>query len=131
VHVVPSQLAKKTLIREIMTPAVLCVTRDLGVVALTRLLLERGISGAPVVDERGHPIGVVSKTDLVGRLEEDTIVADVMMPVAFTLRAVDTLERAAQLMAAEHVHRIPIIDDDGRVCGILTTFDVARWVAQK
>jgi CBS domain-containing protein len=130
-HASVSQLARKTFVREVMSPAVLCVTRDLGVVALTRLLLERGISGAPVVDERGHPIGVVSKTDLVGALEEDTTVGDVMMPVAFTLHDSDTLERAAQLMASEHVHRIPLVDDNGRVCGILTTFDLARWVAER
>ncbi len=60
----------------IMTSDVVCVQKDLSVEALTTLFLERGFSGAPVVDENGRPIGLVSKTDLVrerhdgGGLEE-------------------------------------------------------------
>jgi CBS domain-containing protein len=60
----------------IMTSDVVCVQKDLSVETLTALFLERGFSGAPVVDENGLPIGLVSKTDLVrerhdsGGLEE-------------------------------------------------------------
>jgi CBS domain-containing protein len=52
-------------ISAIMTSDVVCVQKDLSVEALTALFLERGFSGAPVVDEDGLPIGFVSKTDLV------------------------------------------------------------------
>ncbi|MCC6751065.1 MAG: CBS domain-containing protein [Deltaproteobacteria bacterium] len=55
----------KTPISQIMSRDVLCVRKDLSVEALTALFLERSISGAPVVDERGRPIGVVSKTDIL------------------------------------------------------------------
>ncbi len=60
----------------VMTSDVVCVQKDLSVETLTALFLERGFSGAPVVDENGLPIGLVSKTDLVreqhdgGGLEE-------------------------------------------------------------
>ncbi len=57
--------AAETLISEVMTADVICVSPDLAVEALTAMFLERNISGAPVVDEDGRPIGVVSKTDLV------------------------------------------------------------------
>lgn len=57
--------AAQTLISEVMTADVICVSPDLAVEALTAMFLERNISGAPVVDETGRPIGVVSKTDLV------------------------------------------------------------------
>lgn len=127
---VVSTIAAATRLRDVMTPVVTCVTPDLSLDSLTELLLERGISGVPVVDEEGRPIGVVSKTDLVGRVATDRTVLDVMMPVAFSLHDTDTLERAAQLMAAEHVHRIPLVDDQGRVSGILTSFDLARWVVR-
>jgi len=61
----------------IMTSDVICVKPDLSVETLTTLFLERGFSGAPVVDASGNPIGMVSKTDLVrdradeGSLEEE------------------------------------------------------------
>ena len=116
-------------LREVMTPVVTCVTPDLGLDELRELLLAEGISGVPVIDEEGRPIGVVSKTDLVGLGPGAAIVADVMMPVAFTLRDTDTLQRAAQLMATEHVHRLPLVDEHRKVSGIITTFDLARWIA--
>jgi CBS domain-containing protein len=48
-----------------MTGNVVCVREDVSIEALTALFLDRGISGAPVVDAAGFPIGVVSKTDIV------------------------------------------------------------------
>jgi CBS domain-containing protein len=48
-----------------MARNVLCVTSDLSVEDLSSQLLEHDISGAPVVDDAGKPIGVVSKTDLL------------------------------------------------------------------
>ncbi len=55
----------------VMTSDVVCVQKDLSVEALTSLFLERGFSGAPVVDEDGRPIGLVSKTDLVRERRDD------------------------------------------------------------
>ena len=55
----------------IMTSDVICVRGDLSVEALTTLFLERGFSGAPVVDANGCPIGLVSKTDLVRERHDD------------------------------------------------------------
>jgi regulator of cell morphogenesis and NO signaling len=48
-----------------MTGNVVCVREDMSIEALAALLIERGISGVPVVDAAGFPVGVVSKTDLV------------------------------------------------------------------
>jgi CBS-domain-containing membrane protein len=142
---IASAAAEATAIAEIMTPTPLCVPPELSVESLTSLFLERGISGAPVVDEAGRAIGIVSKTDLVRErfIEGDTAVLpdgfhveqldgatvmDVMMPLAFTLRATDSIGRAARLMATEHIHRVPVTDLEGRVIGIVTTFDLARWI---
>lgn len=60
-----TNLAEITPISEVMTKGAICVSADLSVEAVTALLLEHGISGAPVVDERGHAVGVISKTDLL------------------------------------------------------------------
>jgi CBS domain-containing protein len=57
--------AGRTPLSELMTTQVLAVRPDVSLEALADLLLERGISGAPVVDEAGRPVGVVSKTDLM------------------------------------------------------------------
>ena len=55
----------------VMTSHVVCVSADLSLDALTILMLEKGISGVPVVNEEGKPVGVVSKTDLLRRRGSD------------------------------------------------------------
>ena len=49
----------------VMTAQVLAVQPDVSIDAVTELFLERGISGVPVVGPEGHPIGMISKSDLL------------------------------------------------------------------
>src|SRR4029079_18434500 len=58
-------IADRTPVSAIMTTDVICVQPDVSIESVTRLLLERGISGVPVVDADGVPVGLVSKTDLL------------------------------------------------------------------
>jgi CBS domain-containing protein len=67
----PPTAADRTPVSAVMTSDVICVGPDVTIETLTALLLERGFSGVPVVDQNGHPIGVVSKTDLLRELSED------------------------------------------------------------
>ena len=153
--------ANEARIADVMTRDVICVRPDLSVEALTSLFLERGISGAPVVDAKDRPIGVVSKTDLLreqfehGDTEEveeirlkteagwdvelgpgfhaeriaRATVAEIMMPIAFSLPEDASIAHAAAVMAVEGVHRVPVVSSRGEVVGILTTLDVLRWLA--
>lgn len=59
-------------VRDIMVTEVFTVTPDTPVRRLTRLLADEEISGAPVVDEQGRPVGVVSATDVVRLAADDT-----------------------------------------------------------
>lgn len=137
----------------VMTTEVVCVRSDLSIEALAALFVDLNITGAPVVDDRGHPIGVVSKSDLVRADLESTEtgealrdeesmehgfhlepssrgrVSDIMMPIAFTVPENATLSHAAALMAYEGVHRVPVISGDGTVVGIVSAMDVVRWLA--
>jgi CBS domain-containing protein len=159
--------ADRTPLSSIVTGAVFCVSPDLGLDELAEFLVEHNISGVPVTDERGRPIGVVSKTDLMrgglreapsgapqadlsghrsGELAGDppkararwprgsvadppARVADVMMPMAFTLPESATLSQAAALMAFEGIHRVPVVSSDGRVVGVVSSLDLVRWLA--
>jgi CBS-domain-containing membrane protein len=149
-------LADYTPLAAIMSADVTCVRPDVSVEDLTALLLERGISGVPVVDATGAPIGVVSKTDLVrdryetGDVEElDQVpiralgkgyhesrlarrtVADIMLGTNFTLPETATISQACALMAYERVHRVPVTCAQGKVVGIVSSLDVLRWIATR
>jgi len=121
-------------VADVMSRVVVCVRADLAGAALARLLVERGIGGAPVVDRDGRPVGVVSKTDVLRAVARGAdltrlTVDDMMMPVAFVVDEDATLARAAALMATEGIHRIPVVNRAGAVVGIVTPLDVARWLA--
>jgi CBS domain-containing protein len=53
-----------------------------------------------------------------------------MMPHAMVLKTKDTLARAATLMSREGFHHLLVVDDAGTLCGVVSTFDVTRWVAR-
>ena len=69
-----------TLARDIMKSEVISVPTSMDLRDLAKLFLERGITGAPVVDERGELAGVVSQTDLIyyGLTRDDELVTDSM-----------------------------------------------------
>lgn len=125
--------AQSTPVAEIMTRDVTAVRPDASMGVLTRLLLLKGISGVPVVDASGRPLGVVSKTDVLRALgpdEHGACARDIMTPVSIAMPEHASIARAAALMVYEHVHRVVITGPSGEVTGLVTTLDVLRWLAR-
>ena len=121
-------------VSEIMSREVACVKADLGIDELEEILIQKGISGTPVVDQLGRPIGIVSKTDLVHRKGanlEALKVKDVMMRTAYCIAENEPIARAAGLMAYEAVHRLPVVGSDGTVTGVVSPLDIMRWLARQ
>lgn len=81
----PGQPSRAPSVREIMSTRVVCVRPELSVETLLGLFIDKGISGAPVVDDDGRPIGMVSKTDLLSErfLEGETMEGE-QGPMRFT-----------------------------------------------
>jgi CBS domain-containing protein len=118
-------------VSRIMSLNVLCVTEDVKLRALADCMLSRGLSGVPVVDGDGKPVGVVSKTDLLRHGTDDGRVSEIMTSMSFTLHEDQSISKAAALMAYEGVHRLPVIDEAGKVVGILSSLDILHWLACK
>lgn len=152
--------ASAAAVSTIMTRTVYCVQPQVGVDLLAKLFLDYGVSGFPVVDDAGHPVGVVSKTDLLRYVHDHGVemaersddeadilaqlgggfhaidvdgatVRDMMMPIVFAVAADTPIAKAAALMAGENIHRLPVLDGDGAVCGILSSLDIVRWLANE
>ena len=82
-------------------------------------------SGLPVLDDEGRCIGVVSKKDKAKASNGlDSTVGEVMSSPAITLTPEKTVLEAAALMLKEKVHRIPIVNEQQQVTGIVTRTDV-------
>jgi CBS domain-containing protein len=119
-------------ISTIMTRKVAAVRADTDVSEARARMLERGVSGLPVVNNWGRAIGVISKTDLVehevtGERGRATV-GDLMMPLVFALPPDSSISHAAALMAFEGVHRIIVVDRGGYLVGLVSTMDVVRWI---
>ena len=149
-------------VSDLMSTDVVCVQEDLAVDTLVSMLIDKEISGVPVLDGEGCLVGVVSKTDLIreqqirgetreevrrvertdSRLDDDlgpgfhveriarTTVGEIMMPVSLTIPETDSLARAAALMVAEKVHRLVVVSQDGHLCGVITPWDITRWLVE-
>ncbi|MCB9654871.1 MAG: CBS domain-containing protein [Deltaproteobacteria bacterium] len=129
-------IALNMCLRDVMTANVMTIPHDAQAEDAARLFLDRGISGAPVVDAEGRGLGVVSKTDLLRCVQTRTeglkgvVVESIMTPLNFALPESATLSQAAALMAYEGFHRITVVDGDGRITGLVSALDVLRWMAR-
>jgi CBS domain-containing protein len=123
-----------TEVSSIMTTSVICVTPAWTLRELMQLLVGGDMGGVPVVDEGWKAIGIVSKSDIVryvlehGSVEAATV-ADCMLPLAMTVSPTTSIPKVAALMAWEGIHRLPVCGPAGDVVGIVSTLDIARWVA--
>jgi hypothetical protein len=84
-----------------------------------------GITAAPVLDQDKKPVGMASFRDLL-RLPTPATVAECMTSPALTLRSDAPVEEAARLLTERGVHRVVVVDSDGRAVGIASALDVIR-----
>lgn len=119
-------------LHQIMTREVVCVRDDLLVETAIKLAARRRLGCLPVVDRGGFPIGIVTKQDLLeAAANGDALeIQQVMMPIAFTLADRATVANAAAMMTLEGVHHVPIVGDDGRLVGVVSSLDIVRWLAE-
>jgi hypothetical protein len=114
--------------KDVMTTDVVSVTADETVDEAARLLTFHDISGLPVC-EAGHVIGLVSEADLIGK--SGATVGDVMTTPAVTIAASTTLEQVAEQLTQQRIRRLPVVDANGKLVGIVSRSDVLRWAASR
>jgi CBS domain-containing protein len=133
-----------TPISTLMSQSVVCAREDMEISELVAMLLERDVSGVPVVDDQWRVVGVVSRTDIFrfdhasdykGAAPFDSIlgctVREIMTPQVFSLPEDAAISTAVALMVYEGIHRLPIVSSEGMITGIVTTLDVMRWMAHQ
>ncbi|MBX3296604.1 MAG: CBS domain-containing protein [Acidobacteria bacterium] len=115
--------------REIMTANVTTATREMMLRDVARLLREGDMGSVPVV-EGGRLVGIVTDRDIVVRAiaegkGPETPVAEAMTTEIFSVRPDDFAFEAVRLMGDKQVRRIPVVEADGSLAGIISIADVA------
>jgi CBS-domain-containing membrane protein len=123
-------------LRDIMTADVFTLSEQATLEEAAFRLTEHAVGGAPVRDRLGRLVGVLSKTDLVDperwaqRRGDGSTVGEAMTPALLALHVSDPAIDAVQLMAADGIHRVIVLDESGRLAGIVTPMDVLRALAR-
>jgi CBS domain-containing protein len=119
------------LVRDVMTHLVVSFRpRDTIEEAAHRLLANR-ISGAPVVSA-GKVVGVVSEVDVASAAASPhASVEDAMTREVVTVPPDAPVGEAAILMDRHSVRRLPVVDADGYLCGVIARADVVRALANE
>jgi CBS domain-containing protein len=117
-------------VREIMTDQPRCVTPETPVSEAARLMKSEDVGSLPILD--GETLaGVVTDRDIVIRAvaeEKDPRgmpVREVASRDLVTIRPEEDLSEALRLMASHQVRRIPVVDDDNRLVGVVAQADIA------
>jgi CBS domain-containing protein len=127
-------IAMHAYVRDIMTTGVVTVRPDTPYREIAALFREHRVSGFPVTAEDGTVIGVVSESDLLalaagrqhrGHCADDQATAgDLMTHPAMTISPHDLVKTAARVMHSHRLQRLPVVDRDRRLEGIVSRSDV-------
>lgn len=127
----------------VMTREVVSVYPNTSFEKIAELLSEHDISAVPVTDFQGRVIGIVSEADLIDTMADPpvhrrrrerrspmrsakTVAADLMTTPARTVAPATDITMAARLLTARKIKRLPVVDAEGCLVGIVSRHDLVR-----
>ncbi len=130
-------------VADVMTREVVTLGEEDNLLDVMRGMEQLQVRHLPVVDEEGKLVGLVTQRDLLAlasgvigasvlqaarerSIEENTFVAEVMVDDPITVRPEASLEEAARIMMAEKIGGLPVVDEEGKLVGIVTQHDMLR-----
>ncbi len=137
-----------------MTINVVSVRKYDDISHVIQTVSELNIGGLPVVDNENHVVGIISEADILSAMgieKEQTfrdilkhligeslperklgdIVGDIMTFPVVTVRVNEDISVAAQAMHEKRIRRIPVVDDENRLMGIVSRRDIIRAISRK
>lgn len=119
---------------DIMNPGPVSIADTDTVPEAVEFLTKRGFGAAVVIDAAGHPIGVVTKTDLLnhtrhrkpGLEPDETPITEVMTPAVFSARPDTSAHSVVEQLLETGVHHLFVMDASGVIVGVISPVDVLR-----
>ena len=144
-------------VKEIMTRKVITIPMEATLKKAAEMLGRHNISGAPVVDQEGTLVGIVSEKDLfkalypshaefyeapgvwidLDKLEEksteasDKLIQDLMSRQVITVNPDTSLMQVGSIMLVRGIHRVVVVGNEGRIEGIVTRRDIYKNILSK
>jgi CBS domain-containing protein len=126
-------------VKDIMTQDPVCCTVETSLKEVAQLMVEHDCGEIPVVDstETMKPIGVITDRDITcrtvaqGKNPLEMTVRECMSSPSVIVAAEASLGTCCETMEASLVRRIPVVDETGRCCGIVSQADIAKNAAKE
>jgi len=119
-------------VRSVMTTDVITIRRDATVTEAMELLRKHNVTGLPVVNDDGTIAGIISEKDVLEFLHDiDDIpskVEDFMTRDVVTFGQEANLIDICELLLRKHFRRVPIVDNEGKLVGIVTRKDIIQYI---
>ena len=125
-------------VSEIMSTELVACSPEDEVDNVWRLMQERSFAGLPVVN-RGRVVGMVTQKNLLdsgaifpvfeakkGRFKAPSKISSIMKTLVISLPPTATIKEAAELMLEKNIGRVPIVDKEGKIIGIIDREDVVK-----
>jgi len=152
------RLKKRIPVSDVMTRDVITVKKDMNIKDVARLLSEKRISGVPVVDDLNRVIGIVTEADIIFQTGQkrsrglreflreligephpkdikeplsDLRVEDIMSTPVITATSDMDIRDVAAIFAEKRIKRMPVVDSEGRLIGIISRQDIVRAVSHE
>jgi acetoin utilization protein AcuB len=115
-----------------MTPNPITVSPTTSARKALDIMQEKRFSNIPVVDD-GHLVGIIAKEDIINRyfcgekgcsFLEDSLIEEMMNTHFITINRNDYLEKAIYLLKEKDISALPVLDNDGKMVGIITRSDI-------
>ena len=125
--------------RDLMTPNPQCATMETPLQEIARMMVQCDCGEIPVVEREGlhKPVGVVTDRDIVtravaeGRNPLSMIAGDAMTSPAVTAQENDDIDSVKRLMEQHQIRRVPVVNQNGEIAGIVSIADLARHDSRK
>ena len=120
-------------VKEVMTADPACCTSDMNLQQVAKLMVANDCGCIPVIDDKNSmkPVGMITDRDITvrtvaqGKNPLELTASDAMSPNPITVTPLMSLEACCNLMEANQVRRVAVIDEGGAVCGIIAQADIA------
>jgi signal-transduction protein with cAMP-binding, CBS, and nucleotidyltransferase domain len=113
------------------------ITSESGKTArdVAEIMVKKKISSVIVIDKKTKPVGIVTQKDLVRRVCLKDIsarrftVEEIMSSPLITIMAYDSVDTASRIMTRNQIKHLVVLEDDNRICGLLSVTDITKHLA--
>ena len=149
-RLIPPQLK----VNEVMSTSLKTVSPATPVSELVNLMLDTSLKGIPIVDSKQHPVGIITQGDLIAKagmpvrlgllkkLNQERInsflkdasektAQDIMSHPLITVKDEQTLGEAVQIMLKQQLKRLPVVNAEGKIAGMISRIDVFQTITNQ